>query len=124
MNMEITSGFMKHNSISVHVDRKDYSEVVHSIDSSSLNFYEYVHGGIYYSIADAAAGVCSRSDGNNYVTINSSFNYMKAVKKGTLKACAAVASRSTRLCVVNVNVLNDDGDIVSQGSFTMYRVNI
>ena len=122
--MGITSGFMKHNGINIHIDRKDYSEVVHTIDASSLNFYEYVHGGIYYSLADAAAGVSSRSDGNNYVTINSSFNYMKAVKKGVLKACATVVSRTTRLCVVNVNVLNEDEEIVSQGSFTMYRVTI
>ena len=118
------SGYMMHNDLRVKVNEKDYSEMVHTITPSSLNLYEYVHGGVYYALADAAAGIAARSNDMNYVTLNSSFNYIKAVKEGDLRACATVISRSNKICVINVEVKDDRDDIVSSGTFTMYRVNI
>lgn len=120
--MEIMSGFMSHNDIKVRKDIRDYAETVHTIKKESLNIYEYVHGGIYYSLADAAAGVASRSDGNNYVTLNSSFNYMKAVNEGDLVAKANVINRTSKISIVDVEVFNNHDAIVSKGTFTMYRV--
>ncbi len=120
--MNKQSGFMSQNDITITINNKDYAETLHHISLDSLNLYEYVHGGIYYSLADAAAGVASRSNGSNYVTLNSSFNYMKAVRTGTLRACASVINRTSKLCVITVEVKNDKEEIVSTGTFTMYKV--
>ena len=120
--MEKQSGFMSNNDITIKVDSKDYAETVHHIGPESLNLYEYVHGGIYYSLADAAAGVASRSNGSNYVTLNSSFNYMKAVREGTLTACGIVINRTSKICVVQVDVKDNKEEVVSSGTFTMYKV--
>lgn len=120
--MEKQSGFMLNNDITIKVDSCDYSETIHTIKPESLNLYEYVHGGIYYSLADAAAGVASRSNGSNYVTLNSSFNYMHAVREGILTACGTVVNRTSKICVVHVDVKNQKGEVVSTGTFTMYKV--
>ena len=120
--MNKQSGFMSQNDITIKVDKKDYAETVHHVSLASLNLYEYVHGGIYYSLADAAAGLASRSNGSNYVTLNSSFNYMKAVREGTLTACGTVINRTSKICVVQVDVKNEEEEIVSTGTFTMYKV--
>lgn len=122
--MKILSGFMKHNDLTILKDEKDYSEMIHTVKRESLNTYEYVHGGIYYSLADAAAGIASRSDGNNYVTMSSSFNYLKAVKEGVLIAKANIVNRTSKITVVDVKVFNDLDEIVSSGTFTMYRVGV
>lgn len=118
------SGYMKLNDLRIQVNEKDYAEMVHTISSHSMNLYGFVHGGLYYSLADAAAGIASRSDGNTYVTLNSNFNYLKAVNEGDLIACGKVISRTSKICVVSVDVKDDKGTLVSHGTFTMYKVKL
>ena len=118
------SGYMKLNDLKIKVNEKDYAEMIHTITPDSMNLYGLVHGGLYYSLADAAAGIASRSDGNTYVTLNSNFNYLKAVNEGDLIACATVISRTSKICVISVDVKDTNDLVVSHGTFTMYKVRL
>lgn len=92
------------------------------VDHQHLNYYGFVHGGVYFSLADSVAGAVSRSNGEDYVTLNSSFQYYKASKHGKLVALGTIISRGNRICVVNVDVYDAEDIRLAGGTFTMYRV--
>ena len=121
MNQE--NMFMAHNGIEVLVDNLDYSETKVNIDTKSLKMYKYAHGGLYFSLADCAAGIAARSNGISYVTLNANINYMSAVKSGYLVAKATVISRTHKITVINVDIFDDKDKCVNKGTFTMYAVN-
>ena len=114
--------FADHNGIQTLVDTLDYSETKVNIKTKSLNLYEYAHGALYFTLADCAAGIASRSNGLSYVTLNASINYMIAVKTGYLIAKASVISRSKKIAVVDVNIYDDQDRCVNKGTFIMYCV--
>lgn len=87
------------------------------------NIYKYVHGGVYFSLADSLAGYLVRQSGEDYVTLNTNFNYFKAVNEGLLIGRGLVVSQTNKIATVNINVYNDREDLVSMGTFTMYRIN-
>lgn len=116
------NSFMKHLGIKMTLMREDYSELEMEILEEHYNPVRIVHGGVYFTIADCAAGVAARSLGERYVTLNSSFNFIRAVSKGKLRAIGKVLSRGGTICVVHTQVFDDAGALVADGTFTMYRM--
>lgn len=112
--------FMKYNGIKVNLIENDYAEVILEATSNSLNPYGLLHGGVYYTMADCAAGAAARSNGGKYVTLNSSFNYIKSAKNGNIKAIAKIIHRGKTTCVVGAEVRNSEGILLSEGNFTMF----
>lgn len=117
-----TSGFMAHNGIEIIKQETDYGETRVLITDSSKNPLDYVHGGLYFTLADCAAGVASWTDSKIYVTLNATIDYMRPVQTGSLTAKGTVVSRSGKICVVNVQIYDDKDTLVNQGTFTMYLV--
>lgn len=100
---------------------KEKAQLKLHIKKKHLNIYGYVHGGVYYSISDAASGYIVRKIEGNWVTLNSSFNYLKAVKEGMIEVHASLISLTSKLAVIEVITRQNDLKL-SIGTFTMYRI--
>ena len=68
-----TNPFMLHNRIRAVALSEDRAEVRAEITEDSLNAMQTVHGGLMFVMAEIAAGLVTRNDGRNYVTLDSSW---------------------------------------------------
>lgn len=118
----MTQSFFEKMNMHIDVNEKDYAEVSVDFDLSQSNHYGYYHGGVYFSIADHAAGLAAHSSGYSHVTANASIHYMIAVQNSKLTAKAKVISRSGKLCIVDVDIFDDQGQLVNKSTFTMYVI--
>ncbi|MCR5416265.1 MAG: PaaI family thioesterase [Pseudobutyrivibrio sp.] len=87
-----------------------------------LNANNMAHGGVSYTLADTCAAYASRGDGREYVTQQSNFYYIKAGKGAKLKAQAQVINRNRSICLVDVQVTDDDNNLVAKGSFSYFCI--
>ena len=76
-----TNPFMLHNRIRAVVLSEDRAEVRAEITEDSLNAMQTVHGGLMFVMAEVAAGLVTRNDGRKYVTLDSSFRFLRGSKK-------------------------------------------
>lgn len=116
------NSFFEKVNMKIDVREKDYAEVSVGFDSSQSNHYGYFHGGVYFTLADQAAGIAAHSSGYSHVTANASIHYMIPVQNSKLIAKATVINRSGKLCVVDVDIYDDSNQLVNKSTFTMYVV--
>ena len=112
--------FMQHNHIHIGLVSADYAEVFLDIQPSSTNLYGFVHGGALFTMADCCAGLAVRSDGRQYVTQNSSVNFIRNVKCGRITAKGRVVSRGRHICVSSVDIYSDTDVLLLNSTFSMY----
>lgn len=114
--------FVKYNHIVI--DDIEVSGATAHIDivPETLNVLGIAHGGAHFSLADTCAGYSSRADGREYVTQQSNFYFLKGAKSGRITAKGNVIKRTRKFCVVDVDVTDDSGEIVSRGTFNYYCV--
>lgn len=115
--------FVKYNDIKVVSVNADYAQVELEISYKSLNPYSIVHGGVYYTMADCAAGIIARSDGKRYVTLNGSINYIRSASKGKIKAISTIEHKGKSTCIVNVKITDEDEILLATAKFTMFCLN-
>ena len=84
----------------------------------------HVTGGAYASLADAIGGVAARATGDMYVTQNCSLQFYQSTELSdeVLIAKAAVRHRGSRTCIVAVEPLHADGDVVCDGQFSYSKI--
>ena len=68
-----------------------------------------LHGGVYFTMADAAATTLCRTDGRQYVTADSDIRFLRGVSGGTVLAQARAIHRGRRSCVVQVDITDEAG---------------
>ena len=114
--------FVKYNHIIL--DDIELSGATAHIDivSETKNVLGVAHGGAHFSLADTCAGYSSRADGREYVTQQSNFYFLKGVKEGRMIAKGHVIKRTRKFCVVDVDVFDDKGELISKGTFDYYCV--
>ncbi|MBR5953762.1 MAG: PaaI family thioesterase [Pseudobutyrivibrio sp.] len=114
--------FVKYNHIVI--DDIEVSGATAHIDivPETLNVLGIAHGGAHFSLADTCAGYSSRADGREYVTQQSNFYFLKGAKSGRITAKGNVIKRTRKFCVVDVDVTDDNGELVSRGTFNYYCV--
>ena len=113
--------FMERNGIKTLKKETGYSKLSMDIDAQCLNYYGYVHGGVYFTISDSAAGIATEEYEGKFITLNSSINYLNAVQGGSLIAIAQVINKTRKLVVIEVKTFVDDLQCTN-GTFTMYKV--
>lgn len=87
------------------------------------NIYGGMHGGCVFSLADTIAGVAAASYGRPVTTLNASMNYMRPVTDTKyLYGEASVQRHGMTISVVRVELTNDDGKVLADGSFTYYAL--
>lgn len=86
------------------------------------NGFRITHGGIAYCVADSALAFASNSHGIQAVSIETSISHVKPVRSGqVLTAKAEELSRSNRIAVYQVPVVDADGATVALFKGTVFR---
>ena len=86
------------------------------------NGFRITHGGISYCVADSALAFASNSHGIQAVSIETSVSHVKPVHSGDLlTATAEELSRSNRIAVYQVHVVNQDETVVALFKGTVFR---
>ena len=99
-----------------------YARVTKEVTAEDLNPLGVPHGGVYFTMADTAAGTAMASHGNVAVTLNSAFNFLRSGKPGDHLTAEAREIKSGRtVCVYDVSVTDQDGTLLANGLFTFYR---
>ena len=113
--------YAKKEGIVVEEIRLGYARVTKTVLPDDINPAGLAHGGIYFALADTAAGAASASHGYFAVTVNANYNYLRSAKPGdTLIAEGTECKTGKSICVYDVRVTNQDGALIGTGSFTYY----
>ena len=117
-------GCMSYNHVILKSWELDKAVVSLFVTEDSLNYHGITHGGVLYTMADSVAGIAALTDGNPYVTISSSFNYLRSSSLGErLEATGIIRRRGRNTCYCEVEVVSKTtGKLLATGSFTYYRV--
>jgi len=101
-----------------------YSKATMVVAEHMLNLHGIPHGGVIFSLADAAFAAASNSHGQVAVALNVSINYLAAVPAGTrLYAEASEESLGRRIALYRMSVTAEDGTLVALCHGTVYRKN-
>jgi acyl-CoA thioesterase len=102
--------------------REGYSKVAMTVGEHMLNFHGIPHGGVIFSLADAAFAAASNSYGQMAVALNVSINFLAAVPVGTrLYAEATEENLGRRTALYRLAVTLEDGTPVALCHGTVYR---
>lgn len=66
-----------------------YAKVVKAVTEDDLNPVDVAHGGLFFSMADNAAGSAMAAYGEQAVTLNAQYNFMRAAKAGDVLTAEA-----------------------------------
>lgn len=99
------------------------ARVVKTIEEDDLNPLGRAHGGVYFTMADSAAGSAMVAKGYGAVTVNASYNFFRSAQAGDVVTAEAVEVKSGRtVCVYDVRVTDQNGTLLGTGTFTFYRL--
>lgn len=117
-----TNPFMAHNHIRAAKLTATTAEVTAEVKPESLNAMQGVHGGLMFIMAEMAAGLATRSDGRRYVTLDSSFRFLRGSSTAkALSAEAEITKRGKTVCFTKSRVLEPEtGKVLAEGEFTFY----
>lgn len=91
------------------------------ISPSSLNYYGHAHGGYLFTLCDQVAGLVARTLGATAVTLQANVNYLKAGQLGeTLIVQGHCVHDGRKTKLVETQVRNEQGQLLTQASFTMF----
>lgn len=117
-----TNPFMRHNGIYAAYLDADHAEVRAQAGTTGRNAMGSVHGGLMFIMGEMAAGLLARNDGRKYVTLDTSFRYLRSSmgEKG-LVAEASFIKRGKS--IVNCrSIIHEDGSekTLAEGEFSFY----
>ena len=113
--------FMKHNGIrAIWLDERQ-ARVEAQIGPGSLNAMGSVHGGLMMAAAEIACGLLVRSDGRKYVTLDSSFRFLRSSTAERIEARAERVKGGRTVSFARAQVVEPDtGRLLAEGDFTFY----
>lgn len=114
------NSFMLHNGIRLTAMEADYARVEADLTETTRNLFGAVHGGMFLTMADCAAGGAARTNGMRYVTVNSSFSFYRNTDDGHLIAEGRIKNRGGTLCVAEVELKDGAGRLLGGGTFTLF----
>ena len=113
--------FMKHNGIrAIWLDERQ-ARVEAQIGPGSLNAMGTVHGGLMMAAAEIACGLLVRSDGRKYVTLDSSFRFLRSSTAERIESRAERVKGGRTVSFARAQVVEPDtGRLLAEGDFTFY----
>ena len=120
--LDLKNAFAFYNYIELERAEPDHAVFRLVIRPESKNPYGVVHGGAIYTMADNAAGYAAHSDGRFYVTQTSAMHFLRNQTHGVVRADARVRHRGNATCLVDVDILGDDGKLLATGEFTYFCI--
>ena len=98
-----------------------HAKVTKTVTAEDLNPLQLAHGGVYCSMADTACGSAAASHGFQAVTLSANYNYFRSAQVGDFLTAEARESKSGRtICVYEVTITDQDGQLLGSGTFTFY----
>ncbi len=116
------NAFMLYNHMKVTEIGPGTSTVVADISPDSMNPRGTVHGGVFYTLADCAVSSAARSDGRKYVTLSTSFQYLRAAQEGPLTCVATPVKLGKTTSTFQAEIFDPARRLLAVGTFTMYCV--
>lgn len=113
--------FARHAGIELVEAGPGWANASMKIEPFHFNGAGTVHGGAIFTLADFAFAVASNSHGSLAMGINTSVNFVKAARQGTLYAEAREQAKGPKLASYSVMVTDDDGDVVAIFQGMVYR---
>jgi acyl-CoA thioesterase len=102
--------------------REGYSKTALTVEEHMLNFHGLPHGGVIFSLADAAFAAACNSYGQAAVALHVDVSFLAAVEVGTrLTAEATEENLSGRTGLYRLAVTKEDGTLVALCHGTAYR---
>lgn len=99
------------------------ARVVKTIEEDDLNPLGRAHGGVYFTMADSAAGSAMVAKGYAAVTMNASYNFFRSAVVGDVVTAEAVEVKSGKtICVYDVRVTDQNGTLLGTGTFTFFQL--
>lgn len=114
------NSFMLHNGIRLTEMKEDYAKVEAHLNRENRNLYGAVHGGMFLTMADCAAGGAARTNGMRYVTVSSSFEFFRNTKNQHLIAEGRIKNRGRTITVAEVEIHDGEGRLLCGGTFTLF----
>ena len=113
--------FMRKNRIRITSVDLQRSRAEAVVTRELLNLGGSVHGGVYFTMADACCGALARADGRSYVTTDTSLRILKAADAGTLQAEACVLKRGRTLSFFRVCIRQKESEaLLAEGAFNFF----
>lgn len=116
------NAFALYNGLEVSSPGPDLGEASLEIGPNALNPYGMLHGGACYTLADCACGCACRTDGRRYVTLHGGIDYIRSARSGQVTARARVRHRGRTTCLVDAELLDQDGALLATGTFTFFCI--
>ncbi|MCR1832823.1 PaaI family thioesterase [Oceanobacillus caeni] len=92
------------------------------ISEVMLNPSGIVHGGVYTFLTDTAMGHLNfRLKDAPYVSLELKTSYFKAASTGNITATARYTKEGYKVCFMECEVHNEEGDLLCKTSGTFYR---
>jgi acyl-CoA thioesterase len=93
------------------------------IEDKHLNSVNVVQGGAIFTLADFAFAVASNSRGQIALAINVNISFLKGKSTGILYAIAREVSDPKRIGAYEVDVVDEQGEMISKFNGLVYRKN-
>ena len=117
------SPFSQHMGIRLTELGPGCAKTVKTVAPEDLNPLHYAHGGVYFSLADTACGSAMATHGYMAVTVNATYNFLRAAQVGDILTASAVEIKTGKtVCVYEARVTDQNGTLLGTGSFTFYRL--
>ena len=112
--------YMTHSGITILSVTPERATAQAVIGPNSLNPAGGLHGGVYFTLADAVSGALCRADGRKYVPGCADIRFLKGVREGAVTAAATLLRRGRRSCVIRVEITDEGGALLAvfTGNFT------
>lgn len=118
--------FMRHNGIRATYLDGDHAEVRALAGETGRNAMGSVHGGLMFIMGEMAAGLLARNDGRKYVTLDTSFRYLRS-SMGEKELVAEASYIKKGKSIVNCrSIIHEDGSdkTLAEGEFSFYCLGI
>ena len=113
--------FVRRLGIAVEELRPGYARVRKVVEAEDANPLGTAHGGVYFAVADSAAGSAACTHGRKCVTVDAAWHFFRAAVPGdVLTAEAEELKRGGTLSVYEVRIRGRDDTLLGSGTFTFY----
>ena len=92
------------------------------IGEEQLNVMGNVHGGVSFALADTVVGIACASTGTFFVTLDTSFSYLRPGRDTAyLSGKADVLKMGSQIAVVRVSIYDEREEEIAAGQFTYFN---
>ena len=105
--------------------KREENETICEVDVTKdmLNPFNAIHGGVLFALSDEASGYMCSLFYKMPVTLNSTFNYLRpAINNKKLIAKVNVVKKGKTICVLEVNVYDENDLCLCNGTFTYMEI--